>query len=142
MLAARAACALEESIQRLILASDQNLGHLERQVAADVQELLWQSIERGAQAKADAAAPHCPVCGQALSRLSHGHARTFETRFGSISVAIRPQAVRSSPSGALSLRAQAWTLCANNCTPKRCAVDWAKRPAHWSLAMERSGFGA
>ena len=86
VLAARAACALEESIQRLVLASDQNLGHLERQAAADVQELLRQSIERGAQAKADAAAPHCPVCGQALSRLSHDHARTFETRFGSITV--------------------------------------------------------
>src|SRR5437899_8661199 len=86
VLAARAACALERSLQRLVLASDQNLGHLERQAAADVQELLRQSIERGAQAKADAAAPHCPVCGQALSRLSHGHARTFETRFGSITV--------------------------------------------------------
>ena len=86
VLAARAACALEKSIQRLVLASDQNLGHLEAQAAQDVQELLRQSVQRGAQAKADAAPPVCPVCGHKLSRLSEGHARTFDTRFGSITV--------------------------------------------------------
>lgn len=86
VLAARAACALEKSIQRLVCGSDENLGHLERQAAQDVQELLRQSIERGAQAKADATPPLCPVCGQKLSRLSEGHARTFDTRFGSITV--------------------------------------------------------
>jgi len=86
VLAARAACALEHSIQRLMLASDQNLGHLEIQAAQDVGELLRQTIERGAQAKADATPPVCPVCGQTLSRLSAGHPRTFESRFGSITV--------------------------------------------------------
>ena len=86
VLAARAACALEQSIQRLVLASNQNLGHLEAQAAHDVQELLRQAIERGAQAKADATPPVCPVCGQTLSRLSTGHPRTFESRFGSITV--------------------------------------------------------
>lgn len=40
VLAARAACALEHSIQRLVVGSDQNLGHLEVQAAQDVQELL------------------------------------------------------------------------------------------------------
>lgn len=54
VLAARAACALEQSLQRLVLASDQNLGHLEVQAAHDVQELLRQAIQRGAQAKAEA----------------------------------------------------------------------------------------
>jgi len=86
VLAARAACTLEQSIQRLVLASDQNLGHLERQAAQDVQELLRQSVQRGAQAKADATPPVCPVCGHQLSRLSSGHARTFQTRFGPITV--------------------------------------------------------
>jgi hypothetical protein len=85
-LAARAACALEQSIQGLVLGSDQNLGHLEIQAAQDVQELLRQTIERGAQAKADATPPICPVCGQTLSRRSDGHSRTFDTRFGSITV--------------------------------------------------------
>lgn len=86
VLAARAACALEESMQRLVAASDQNLGHLEVQVAQDVQELQRQVLERGAQAKAEATPPRCPVCGQALSRLSGGHPRTFKSRFGSITV--------------------------------------------------------
>jgi hypothetical protein len=86
VLAARAACALEESIQRLVRGSDQNLGHLECQAAQDVQELLRQSVQRGAQAKADATPPLCPVCGQKLSRLSCRHPRTFQSRFGSITV--------------------------------------------------------
>ena len=85
VLAARAACALEKSIQRLV-AGDQNLGHLEMQAAQDVRELLRQSVERGAQAKAGAMPPVCPVCQQQLNRLSHDQARTFDTRFGSITV--------------------------------------------------------
>ena len=86
VLAAHAGCALNRSIQRLVLASDQNLGHLEAQAAQDVQELLRQTMERGAQAKAEATPPLCPVCGQALSRVSGNHARTFQSRFGAITV--------------------------------------------------------
>jgi hypothetical protein len=86
VLAARAAIALEQSIERLVLASDQNLGHLEVQVARDVQELLRQALQRGAQAKADTTPPRCPVCGQPLSRVSGGHARTFQTRYGAITI--------------------------------------------------------
>jgi hypothetical protein len=84
--AARAAGALDASIERLVMASDQNLGHLERQVATDVQELSRQAVERGAQAKADSTPPLCPVCGHPLSRLSSGHERRFESRFGTITV--------------------------------------------------------
>ncbi len=86
VLAARAAGALGHSIQRFVVGSDQNLGHLEIQAAQDVKELLRQTIEGGAQAKADATPPVCPVCGQTLSRLSADHPRTFESRFGSITV--------------------------------------------------------
>jgi len=86
VLAARAACALERSIQRLVRAADQNLGHLEIQAAHDVQELLRQTIERGAQAKADATPPLCPVCARKLSRVSQGHSRSFDSRFGSIAI--------------------------------------------------------
>jgi len=86
VLAARAACALEQSINGCVLASDENLGHLETQAAQDVQPLLREAVQRGAQAKADASPPVCPVCGHKLSRLSSGHARTFETRFGSITI--------------------------------------------------------
>lgn len=52
----------------------------------EVQGLLRQTIQRGAQAKADATPPLCPVCGQKLSRLSPGHARTFQSRFGAIPI--------------------------------------------------------
>jgi hypothetical protein len=86
VLGARAACALERSIECLAQASDQNLGHLEVQAAHDVGELLRHAVERGAQAKADATPPTCPVCGHALSRLSAGHPRTFECRHGSITI--------------------------------------------------------
>lgn len=86
VLAARAACALEHSIHRFVLADDQDLGHLERQAAHDVKELLRQATERAAQAKADGVPPRCPVCHQPLARLSADHPRTFETRFGSITI--------------------------------------------------------
>jgi hypothetical protein len=86
VMAARAACALEHSLERFILAGDQNLGHLELQAAQDVQELLRQALERGAQAKADATPPLCPVCQQKLARLSAGHPRTFQSRSGDITV--------------------------------------------------------
>jgi hypothetical protein len=86
VLAAHAACALEHSIQRFTLASDQNLGHLEGQAAQAVHNLLREATQRGAQAKADATPPLCPVCQQKLTRLSADHPRTFETRFGAITV--------------------------------------------------------
>jgi hypothetical protein len=86
VLAARAGYALEQSIQRCTLASDQNLGHLERQAAQDVQELLRTATERGAQAKAAAAPPLCPVCQQKLTRLAADQPRTFESRYGPITI--------------------------------------------------------
>lgn len=86
VVAARAACALERSIQGFVSAGGQNLGHLELQAAKDVQELLRQATERGAQAKADVIPPVCPVCQKPLIRVSAGHARTFETRYGSITI--------------------------------------------------------
>jgi hypothetical protein len=86
VLAARAACALEQVIDRFVLADDQNLGHLETQAAREVQALLRAATQRGAQAKAAATPPHCPVCHKTLTRLTEGHARTFDTRFGAITV--------------------------------------------------------
>ena len=86
VLAARAACALEQSVERFVRASDQNLGHLEVQAAQDIQALLRHATERAAQAKADATPPVCPICSQPLTRLSPDHGRTFDTRFGAITV--------------------------------------------------------
>lgn len=86
VLAARTACALEQSLQHFVCADDLNLGHLEDQAARDVQPLLREATQRSAQAKADRTPPLCPVCQKALTRLSAGHARTFDTRHGSITV--------------------------------------------------------
>src|ERR1700722_2130671 len=84
--AARSACGLERSIQRFTATGDQNLGHLEVQAAQDVQNLLRETVQRGAQAKADNTPPLCPVCHQKLTRLSADHPRSFDTRFGPITV--------------------------------------------------------
>lgn len=86
ILGARAGCRLEKSIERFTLADGQNLGHFEMQAAQDVQELVRQATERAAQAKADQTPPRCPICGKPLSRLSSDHPRSFETRFGTITV--------------------------------------------------------
>ena len=86
VLAARTAVALETSPTRFLAAADQNLGHLETQAVHDVQELLRTTTQRAAQAKADATPRRCPVCGQPLTRCSAGHARTFLTRFGDITL--------------------------------------------------------
>lgn len=86
VVAARTACALEQSSQRFLKASDQTLGHLEDQAARDVQRLLLEATQRAAQAKADATPPLCPVCRNKLTNCSDGHARTFETRFGAITL--------------------------------------------------------
>ena len=84
--AARLAVALTDTVGRFVQASDQNLGHVETQVAQQAQELLRQATETAAQQKADATPPRCPRCGRALSRCSSGHARMFEARFGAITV--------------------------------------------------------
>src|SRR5205809_763051 len=85
--AARLAVELEETIARFVdSAGDENLGHLEVQVQQQAQELLRQATEKAAQQKADQTPPLCPVCQHQLTRLSHDQARTFETRFGPVTV--------------------------------------------------------
>jgi hypothetical protein len=86
VLAARTACALEQSSRRFLQASDRTLGHLEDQAARDVRLLLLETTQRAAQARADATPPLCPVCRQKLTNCSDGHARTFQTRFGAITL--------------------------------------------------------
>ncbi|WCJ60993.1 hypothetical protein NXS98_07700 [Fontisphaera persica] len=86
MLAARLVGTLEASVAHFLVSTDQNLGHLETQLQHDLQALLRETLRRAAQAKADATPPRCPVCGQPLSRCSSGHARTFQTRFGDITL--------------------------------------------------------
>jgi hypothetical protein len=84
--AAELAAHLLAALPAFAAAADQNLGHLETEVARQTQELQRRAVEAGAQAKADATPAACPVCRQPLTRLSHGHARTFRTRFGPVTL--------------------------------------------------------
>ena len=83
-MAAELAVNLEAALQPFVAASDQNLGHLEAEVLRQTREMQRRAVEAGAQAKADATPPCCPVCHQRLTRRTHGPARTFRTRFGPV----------------------------------------------------------
>src|SRR5580698_755691 len=84
--AARLSDALEQSVRDFLVASDQNLGDIELAVERQSQDLLRLATEKAAQKKADLASPRCPVCQQPLSRIGHGHERTFQTRFGPVTI--------------------------------------------------------
>ncbi len=77
---------METTLQATVGAADQGLGHLEEQLVVGTLELQRQTLERAAQLKADATPPHCPVCGQKLTRKERGHPRTVQTRFGPVTI--------------------------------------------------------
>lgn len=82
--AVRMAEGLEQSVKKLIVRADQNLGDLEWEVERQGREFQRAATEKAAQARADVTPPVCPVCHKLLSQLSAGHERTFESRFGAI----------------------------------------------------------
>ncbi|HXT41513.1 MAG TPA: hypothetical protein VN887_16020, partial [Candidatus Angelobacter sp.] len=84
--AARLAVSLERSVSQFVAATDENLGSIELAVEKESRELLRQATEKAAQQKADATPPICPVCQQALTRINADHGRTFESKFGPITV--------------------------------------------------------
>ena len=84
--AARLAVCLEGKIKEFVAAGDQNLGSIELAIEKESRELLRQATEKAAQEKADVVPPGCPLCHQPLSRLSADHGRTFESKFGPITV--------------------------------------------------------
>lgn len=86
VMAARLADALEQAVRDFLLASDQNLGDIEMQVEQESRELLRLAAEKAAQKKADLAPPVCPVCQNVLSRVSAEHRRSFECKFGTITI--------------------------------------------------------
>lgn len=75
---------LTAGLNRSIYASDHNLGHIEEEIAQKTRELEREVAQEVAQKKADRCPPHCPVCGTKLRRLTQGHERTIETRFGPV----------------------------------------------------------
>src|ERR1035437_8202269 len=77
---------LQAGLTACIRASGENLGHLEEQVLKQTRELSRRVLEEAAQVKADATPPRCARCGGPLTRLTRGHARTFESRFGPVTI--------------------------------------------------------
>jgi hypothetical protein len=84
--AARLADSLEQDVRDFLVASDQNLGDIEVLVERQSRELLRAATEKAAQKKADLTPPVCPECQQRLNRLTGGHRRGFECKFGTITV--------------------------------------------------------
>jgi hypothetical protein len=84
--AARLTDALEDDVRAFVRASDENLGDIELQIEQQSRELLRAATEQAAQKKAAVTPPVCPVCQKPLSQVSHGHQRSFECKFGTITV--------------------------------------------------------
>lgn len=77
---------LQAGLDRSIQASDQTMGHLEEEIHQKTLEVQRVALEEAAQKKADQAPPVCPVCGHKLSRVTRGHARSYQTRFGLVTI--------------------------------------------------------
>jgi hypothetical protein len=77
---------LTAGLNRTIHNTSQTMGDLERQILQQTQGLERRLLEEASQKKADQSPPLCPVCANKLNRLSHGHERTYQTRFGSVTI--------------------------------------------------------
>lgn len=77
---------LQAGLSRSIQASEQTMGHLEEEILQKTRDLERAVLEEAAQKKADQAPPVCPICGNKLSRVTHGHERSYQTRFGLVTI--------------------------------------------------------
>ena len=77
---------LTAGLDRSMKASDHTLGHIEEEIAHETRDLERTVAEEVAQKKADQGPGNCPVCAAKLTRVTHGHERTVQTRFGPIKV--------------------------------------------------------
>lgn len=77
---------LTAGLNRSVPNTNQTMGDLERQILQQTQGLERRLLEEASQKKADQSPPVCPVCSKPLSRLSHGYERTYQTRFGLVTI--------------------------------------------------------
>ena len=77
---------LQAGLVRVINASDENMGHLEEEILQKTRELQRVALEEASQKKADLSPPVCPVCKNKLSRVTEGHERSYQTRFGQVTI--------------------------------------------------------
>ena len=77
---------LTAGLSRSIQASDETMGHMEEEILHKTRDLQRAVLEEAAQKKAEKSPPVCPVCGNKLSRITHGHERSYQTRFGIVTI--------------------------------------------------------
>lgn len=77
---------LQAGLSRSIQATDQTMGHLEEEILSQTRDLERRVLEEAAQKKADQTPPICPVCGSKLGRVTQGHERGYQTRFGEVRI--------------------------------------------------------
>ena len=77
---------LQAGLGRVINASDENMGHMEEEILQKTRELERAVLEEASQKKADLTPPVCPVCKNKLSRVTEGHERSYQTRFGEVRI--------------------------------------------------------
>src|SRR6185295_13563590 len=77
---------LQAGLSRSIQASDQTMGHLEEEILQKTRGLERAVLAAAAQQKADRIPPVCPVCGVKLSRVTPGHERSYQTKFGVVTI--------------------------------------------------------
>jgi hypothetical protein len=80
------AARLSAGLNRRIQNTDESLGHLEEEILHQTKGLERAVLEEASQKKADQVPPHCPKCGHKLTRLSQEHERTYQSRFGLITI--------------------------------------------------------
>jgi len=59
---------------------------MEEEILQKTRDLERAVLEEAAQKKADQAPPVCPICGNKLSRITHGHERSYQSRFGTVTI--------------------------------------------------------
>lgn len=62
------------------------MGHLEEEILQKTQELQRIALQEASQKKADLTPPVCPVCKNKLGRVTEGYERTYQTRFGEVTI--------------------------------------------------------
>jgi hypothetical protein len=77
---------LAAGLSRSIQASDQTMGHLEEEIQQETRDIERVALEEASQKKADQTPPVCPVCGGKLSRVTLGHERSYQSRFGVVTL--------------------------------------------------------
>jgi hypothetical protein len=80
------AARLTAGLTRSVRASDQTLGHLEEEILQQTRGLERKLLEEAAQKKAEQSPPVCPVCGHKLTRQTRDHERSYQTRFGPVTI--------------------------------------------------------